>query len=54
MGSDVEARRGTVSSGIGAARKSRRQINPNQRAQRLAVFLRALSVAIPVFAYICR
>jgi hypothetical protein len=25
-----------------------------QRAQRLAFFRRALSVAIPVFAYICR
>ena len=46
--------RGICNSGIGRAWKSRRQGTASQRAQALARFLRALSVEMPVLAYICR
>ena len=42
------------SSGIGRPAKSGRQALAIQRAQRAERLTRALSVAIPVFAYICR
>src|SRR4051812_23038735 len=45
---------GICSSGIGFALNSLRQGIANQRAHPLARLLRALSVAIPVVAYICR
>ena len=45
---------GICRSGIGLARNSRRQIAAVHRAHRLAVLRRALSVAMPVLAYICR
>ena len=45
---------GICSSGMGRAWKSRRQGIASQRAQALARFLRALSVEMPVLAYICR
>jgi hypothetical protein len=45
---------GTLSSGIGLAMNRRRQGLASHRAQVLALFLRALSVAMPVLAYICR
>jgi hypothetical protein len=40
--------------GIGRVVKSRRHGFASQRAQRVDRAARALSVAIPVFAYICR
>src|SRR6185369_7816412 len=40
--------------GNGRATKSRRHGRAMSRAHRLARFTRALSVAMPVFAYICR
>ena len=43
-----------TASGIGAARKRRRQPRPRRFAHRVERATRALSVAIPVFAYICR
>src|SRR5258705_13832927 len=46
--------RGICSSGMGLAWKSLRQGTASQRAQELARFCRALSVAIPVLAYIWR
>ena len=45
---------GTWRSGIGAAEKNRRQGAAIMRAHRADRFTRALSVAIPVFAYIWR
>ena len=45
---------GTTKSGIGVPWNRRRQGFASHRAQRLAVLRRALSVAIPVLAYICR
>src|SRR5260370_28162233 len=45
---------GISSSGIGLAMNRRRQGLASHRAQALALFLRALSVAMPVLAYICR
>ena len=42
------------SSGIGRATNRRRHGRAIRRAHRLARFTRALSVAMPVFAYICR
>lgn len=45
---------GAFNPGIGTPWKSLRQGFASQRAQRLALFRRALSVAIPVLAYICR
>ncbi len=45
---------GTCRCGIGFAWNSFRQGTAIQRAQLFAFFRRALSVAIPVFAYICR
>jgi hypothetical protein len=41
-------------SGIGAAMNSRRAILASHRARRADFVTRALSVAMPVFAYICR
>jgi len=46
--------RGSWSSGIGAATKRRRAARASHRARRAERCTRALSVAIPVFAYICR
>ena len=45
---------GTCSSGIGLAENNNRQGFAIHRASRFAFFFRALSVEIPVFAYICR
>jgi len=45
---------GTRSSGIGCALNNRWHGFANKRAMVVARLLRALSVAIPVFAYICR
>ena len=45
---------GTARSCLGFVRNSRKQGLASQRAQRFALWRRALSVAIPVFAYICR
>src|SRR5690349_22227846 len=45
---------GICNSGMGRARKSPRQARPSQRAHRAERCTRALSVAMPVFAYICR
>ena len=45
---------GSASSGIGAATKRRLATRASQRARRTERDTRALSVAIPVFAYICR
>jgi hypothetical protein len=44
---------GSVSSGIGLARNSRRHRAAMILAMNAERFTRALSVAIPVFAYIC-
>jgi len=46
--------RGTCRSGIGRPAKSERHGTAMARAHRAERFTRALSVAIPVFAYICR
>ena len=43
-----------ASDGIGCATNSRRQGLAMRRAHRFARFTRALSVAMPVLAYICR
>ena len=40
-------------SGIGFPLNSRKQIRPVHLAHRFALLRRALSVAMPVFAYIC-
>src|SRR5947207_687519 len=45
---------GTCNSGMGPATNRRRQGLASHRAQAPALFLRALSVAMPVLAYICR
>src|ERR1700730_6439529 len=45
---------GIAKSGIGDARKNRRHARPIQRAHRVDRSTRALSVAMPVFAYIWR
>ena len=45
---------GSARSGIGAATKKRRTARASQRARRTERDTRALSVAMPVFAYICR
>ena len=45
---------GSARSGIGAATKNRRAIFASTRARLADLATRALSVAIPVFAYICR
>ena len=45
---------GAARSGIGAAMNSRRAAFASQRARRTERATRALSVAIPVLAYICR
>src|SRR5438309_804753 len=46
--------RGACRSGIGLAWNRRRQSGAIRRTQRLALLRRALSVAMPVLAYICR
>jgi hypothetical protein len=53
-GLDRAGRGGTANSGIGLAWNSLRHGLASQRAQRFAFDRRALSVAIPVFAYIWR
>ena len=45
---------GTCSPGIGRPRNSLRQGTASNRAHDVARLLRALSVEIPVLAYICR
>ena len=45
---------GIWSCGIGVVRNNRRVSSPSQRAHRVERATRALSVAIPVLAYICR
>jgi hypothetical protein len=45
---------GTWRCGIGLVRNSRRVASPSQRAHRVDRATRALSVVIPVLAYICR
>ena len=45
---------GSTRSGIGAATNSRRAALASQRARRADRATRALSVAMPVLAYICR
>jgi hypothetical protein len=45
---------GTCNCGIGVVRKRRRVASPSHRAQRVDRATRALSVAMPVVAYICR
>src|SRR5687767_5226762 len=52
--SDQATRAGTCRSGIGRAANSRRHGRAIHRAHRFARLTRALSVAMPVFAYICR
>ena len=52
--SSGEGQRGLTSAGSGRATNSRRHGRAIRRAHRLARFTRALSVAIPVFAYIWR
>ena len=45
---------GTWRCGIGVVRNRRRVASPSQRAHHVDRATRALSVAIPVLAYICR
>jgi hypothetical protein len=52
-GSDARCA-GSASVGIGGARNRRRHARPSRFAQRVERATRALSVAIPVFAYIWR
>ena len=52
LGLTVKA--GIARSGIGLAENRRRHGFASHRAQRLELFLRALSVEMPVLAYICR
>ena len=50
----ISAYCGTSSSGMGSATNNRRHGAASQRAHRADRAWRALSVAMPVFAYICR